>query len=218
VPDDRVRKVDPQYTQSAHRLQAVQLGAALVLMPVLYLLSGALPLQVGWENGALESMQNGLLGAAAVLSLVMAWTRRGHAQRSFWLAAALVWLLLLGRELSWGGVFMAPLETDTVSGPFYSSRVLAYKPLIPWLGLAVVLLAAGLVVHARVVRVAWQRRALVPWGALVAALAYGAAASWAEQAAQLVPKAQVMEELFETFAYLMLLGAHWWSFSRWLWP
>ncbi|WP_156167895.1 hypothetical protein [Lampropedia cohaerens] len=217
--------VAPAQRRLAAALQGIQLATALVLAPILYLIGTRLPVHAGWENGPVEMAQNFLLLCAALGSMGMALLRRRHAQRHVWWAAALLWLLLLGRELSWGVVLAAPLSFDAVSGPFYSSRALVYRPLVPYvagLTLAMAALCLAWAQPRQLLRYAWHRRALLPWGMMLACLLYGLAATYAEgaqhDASGWLRNGQVVEEIFETGAYYFLARAQLWTFLRWFRP
>ena len=178
-----------------------------------YPLSMVLPRTWGWENGVLEVLQVLVLLAGAGLAL-RAWMRsRPLPIATLALCAAPVWLVLAGRELSWGAVFGAPLAF-TDHGPVYSSRVLRYKPLVaPVVGL----LLGMAVVHAcrwRLDRLALRllREGGIPWLVLGLAVLAEAGSSCAEGHLQCtfalrMPHAMVFEELIELFAYAALLVA-----------
>jgi hypothetical protein len=110
-----------------------------------YLLSFYIPAWVSYENGPIEIAQNTVLLAGGIQALYF--TANSQSQwRYLWLSVAPVWFVCLGRELSWGAVFFRPL-TISVSGPFYTSDVLAYKSLVaPTVGL---LLMASLAMFMR---------------------------------------------------------------------
>lgn len=206
-------------------LQTTQLVTGLIFIPILFLLCRRLPVQAGWENGFFEVLQNVVLGVAVLASLLMAALRREHVQRNFWLGVSLVWLLMLGRELSWGAVFLAPASFDPISGPYFSSQLLSYRPAIAAIGFGILAFALVLIALAKplgLLRYAWQRIALLPWAyglCMLISAAMGMAAEgklgsfghdWAN--------AQVLEEGFELLAYYFLLRAQIWSFTRWLKP
>lgn len=185
----------------------------LLLMLGCYPLSMVLPRTWGWENGVLEVLQVLVLLAGAGLAL-RAWMRsRPLPIATLALCAVPLWIVLAGRELSWGAVFGAPLAL-TDHGPVYSSRVLWYKPLVPPL---VGLLLGMAVVHAcrwRLDRLALRllREGRIPWLVLVLAVLAEAGSSCAEGHLQCsfalrLPHAMVFEELVELFAYLAVLVA-----------
>lgn len=214
---------DPHTLKLARISQSFQLATAIVLAPILFLICQRLPVRFGWENGPVETTQAIMLAVAGILSLCMAYVRRGHVQRYFWLAALLVWLILLGRELSWGAVFISPSAIDPQSGPLLSSRYLSYKPLVPYVGGAVALLAAALCGWAQprgMLRHAMIRKGLLPWGSLLGAMMYALIVVYAENGQKTVAgipqNAQVVEEVFETVTYYFLIRFQWAGFSRWL--
>ncbi len=189
---------------------ALPLAAVMLLC---YPLSMILPRCWGWENGPLEVAQVLVLLVGAVLALRAWWRNRPLPLATLALCAAPLWIVLAGRELSWGAVFGAPLAL-TDHGPVFSSRNLWYKPLVaPAIGL---LLGAALV-HAcrwRLDRLALRllREGHIPWLVLGLAVLAEAGSSCAEGHLQCtfalrLPYAMVFEELIELAAYLSLLAA-----------
>ncbi|MDH5857474.1 hypothetical protein [Lampropedia aestuarii] len=206
-------------------LQTTQLVTGLIFIPILFLLCRRLPVQAGWENGFFEILQNVVLGVGVLASLLMGVLRRQHVQRNFWLGISLVWLLMLGRELSWGAVFLAPAGFDPISGPYFSSQLLPYRPAIAAIGFGILAIALLLIALAKplgLLRCAWQRIALLPWAyglcmlisAAIGTAAEGKLGSFGHD----WTNAQVVEEGFELLAYYFLLRAQIWSFTRWLKP
>ncbi len=95
----------------------------LVVVAFSYYADLHLPLTWGWENGPLEWSQVVILTAG--LLLTGCWwqeaitSRRFHHAR-FFVWATPLWLLMIGRELSWGRVFY-PAGLDPVQGPYFIS-------------------------------------------------------------------------------------------------
>lgn len=88
-----------------------------------YFADSTLPLTWGWENGPLEWSQVVILAAGALLTGCW-WqeaisSRRFHHARLFAWAMPL-WLLMIGRELSWGRVFYQA-GLDPIEGPYFIS-------------------------------------------------------------------------------------------------
>lgn len=88
-----------------------------------YFADSTLPLTWGWENGPLEWSQVVILATGALLTGCW-WqeaisTRRFHHARLFAWAMPL-WLLMIGRELSWGRVFYQA-GLDPIEGPYFIS-------------------------------------------------------------------------------------------------
>lgn len=84
-----------------------------------FLVSFVLPPWLAWENQGLEMAQNILLGALACVSLLLWHRTKGKAAHASYLAICGYFLLLLGRELSWGRVFM--LKSVGAHGPIFVS-------------------------------------------------------------------------------------------------
>lgn len=88
-----------------------------------YFADSTLPLTWGWENGPLEWSQVVILATGALLTGCW-WqeaisSRRFHHARLFAWAMPL-WLLMIGRELSWGRVFYQA-GLDPIEGPYFIS-------------------------------------------------------------------------------------------------
>lgn len=106
-----------------------------------------LPLWLGEENGVIENLQVVLL-ALAVYVCQRKMTDREGQYRLLWLAGMLTTLLLIGRELSWGRVFLEPLE----NGTFPPVSALPYgKVLYPAIGALMVVILV-LLVRGHIVR------------------------------------------------------------------
>ena len=102
-------------------VSAMQRGAAVyavLLLPLGYVM----PSYLAWENGLLEMLQNIVLFGNMCLAAYFFRKTAGTGRKSIhrlWLAAAGYFLLLLGRELSWGRVFF-PTGMDS-HGPTFVS-------------------------------------------------------------------------------------------------
>ena len=99
--------------------------AAILNLFVLFPLSYLLPGPFAWENGPIEMGQNMILLTGIIWSIYH-YTQETHLHRpSYWLFAASFFLLLFGREISWGRVFLLKEMTET--GPvFWSMKDLPY--------------------------------------------------------------------------------------------
>jgi hypothetical protein len=100
-----------------------------------------LPVSMGWENGLVENLQALVLLGGGVTSLFWYKKTQDSQARMFWLIITPVWLTLFARELSWGAVFMQPMDFSSEFGPtFSSSQQLPYKSMIaPVLGVILLL-------------------------------------------------------------------------------
>ncbi|MPN32983.1 hypothetical protein SDC9_180466 [bioreactor metagenome] len=179
--------------------------------------SSLLPLHWGWENGPLENFQVLMLLVGGATAAWAALRQSDRAVRVFWWMAAVIWLILVGRELAWGAALLPPMGFDD-HGPIISSRVLWYRPAVPWICGALVLVA-----FVRMVRNAAFGRVLVPllregawpWfrlGLLVLCVVLATVAE--EHGKAHLPFLEksaliVSEEMFEVWAYLALWLAQW---------
>lgn len=177
-----------------------------------YFLSFYLPDWTSYENGPIEMAQN-LILLLAGLQAIYYGIRARAPWRYLWLAAAPIWFICLGRELSWGAVFLPPIKFST-SGPYYSSGVLPYKPFIaPAAGL-LLLVSVGLFVRFRLWTVCFfvtqcrQLPILEIVMAGIAVLLMTAAESHMGLSLQgYLGYGQIFEEMIELAAYLFLIAA-----------
>ncbi len=171
------------------------------------------PVSWGWENGVLENLEVAV-GVGALGMGAWFWRRAPHPARVLGLCAMAIWMVAVGRELSWGAVFLEPLGFDE-KGPIFSSRVLSYKPIVhPLVGL---ILAATVAVFLRFrlgrLCASLVRQGRFPWIDLAVVLAAGLGSQLAE--GHLVmpthgdARLQVLEEALELLSYFGLGTAQW---------
>ena len=195
----------------------------LLPMPLLFAIGWMLPSSAGWENGPIEMVQNVMIFSAMCISFGMAYVRR--EQRTFWLAFALIWFLLLGRELSWGAVWGSPLSSTPEGGPFFSSRTLPYRTYLTAARALVLIIIVALFWCAdlrKIISIAWRQRTRFPLLSVCAVFLY-AAIVWLVESppveclhGMLIGHDQVLEELFETVVYGAALVTQCYTFARWL--
>lgn len=112
-----------------------------------------LPAWAGWENGPLEIAQDIILLAGAMDCLVRFRKADRRDHRGLWLGGSAYFLLLLGRELSWGRVFLQKAMTS--SGPvFVSMHDLPHYEIVYGM-IAVAVLLTG-----------WSLAVYMPWRSL----------------------------------------------------
>ena len=183
--------------------------ALLAALLACYPLSLVLPPDWGRENGILESLQVLALVGGCLLALVVFVRLRPARLALLALWVAPVWLLLAGRELSWGRAWRASPGLDA-AGRALPADPLWFQPLI-WPGAA--LLVGWLVWSAwhyrldEVVRATLARR--TPWLVILVALGGALGSTCAEghmscTLDMVASRAQVFEELVELLAYLAL--------------
>lgn len=173
--------------------------ALLAVLLACYPVSAIVPPAWASEGNILESLQVAvLLGGFALALLLYARERPAPVVLlALWVAPA--WLLLAGRELSWGRAWLPRPDA-----------ALPYQQLV-WLGAA--LLLGWLAVYAwryridQTIRSAFARR--TPWLCFLVALAAAMGSTCAEghmscHLPLATPRAQVVEELVELVAYLAL--------------
>lgn len=188
----------------------LQALAGLILVAA-FPVSLLLPVRVSWENGPIEDAQVAILAAAAVLAFALG-RRASSATRFLWFGVGIVWILLLGRELSWGAVFLDPIRT-TDHGPTFSSSLLWYRPAVTPILAAAGAVAFGMIAWSRPVRVIrrlGQRRALPIrdiLGFAAAMLISTAAEDHMGLTLAFWPgDLQILEEMVELSAYLFLFS------------
>lgn len=178
-----------------------------------------LPSQTAWENGWIENIQVAVLGLG--LGLALWWGRAsGDARvRALCRVAAVLWAILIARELSWGGAFLDPVSFSE-EGPFYSSRGLWYKPAV----YPVLTLLLGYCLWCslrfrldqivwKCLRAVWPEILLIVLGMVLSACAEGHGpeilGDWSGF------NALVIEEWSELAAYCALVAAQLRVFSTW---
>jgi hypothetical protein len=183
--------------------------ALLAALLACYFISAILPASLAHEGGVLENLQVAVLGAGCALSLlVFLRTRPARiAMLALWVAP--IWLLLAGRELSWGKAWLPSPGVDA------AGAAMAVTPL--WFG-SLVWPAAGLLLswlvlsawHYRIdelARAALSRR--TPWiyfGVMLGA-AIGSTCAEGHMSCRIdmpASQAQVFEELAELVGYIAL--------------
>lgn len=184
-----------------------------------YPLAAILPITVGWENGLVENSQVLLLLVGMSVAVVLAIGARESRVRWFWLMIVPLWLILAAREVSWGAaLLMPPLAINPETGPVFSSSAqLAYKPLIyPLVGLVLLYIVVVFCLTRQYQTIAaifkkhgfpWIELALAIIAALLCSAAEGhgffAFSGLSE------PREQILEELFEFWAYAGIFAAQW---------
>lgn len=103
--------------------------AIIAIILAAYPVSRILSASAGWENGPIENLQNLVLVLGFVLATLSLVRCEGLPLRAFWALVALTWLVLAGREISWGAAFLVQPEM-TPKGPAFSSSGLWYKPYV----------------------------------------------------------------------------------------
>lgn len=193
-------------SRTASWLQAAR-GEWILLAALAAAYPASLVLPAAWsrEGGPLENLQVMVLGAGCVLALLVYLRSRPARFAMLALWAAPVWLLLAGRELSWGKAWLLEPGAGAMAATAHWIGPLA-RP-------AAVVLLAWLVFSAwryRIdapVRAAFARR--VPWLCLLVTLAGAMGSTCAEghmscDLDMAASSAQLFEELCELLAYVAL--------------
>lgn len=118
---------------------------SLLLFLLIFPLGLTLPVWWGWENGPLENTQVVILGIGAIISrIAMQHHRYNRKYRRLWSWLILFWLILMGRELSWGRVFY-PVAIGADGPHFISIQQLWYGPLVrPVVTIAILAMLIGI--------------------------------------------------------------------------
>jgi hypothetical protein len=98
-----------------------------------------LPASWGRENGCIEYLQAFILGLVCLASILAAYYGVGtFTRRKLFLWAVPVWLLAIGRELSWGRVFLSdaagrmPPMSDLWFGPYVHATIIVASIVTLW--------------------------------------------------------------------------------------
>jgi len=180
-----------------------------VLMMIIisaYFVGSYLPPSWGWENSPLEWSQVVILLIGALLT--GKWWQEARSVRQdryarFFAWGIPLWILLAGREMSWGRVFYLK-GIDAVTGPsFIPVSQLPYGPMIyPVLGAVVVLCLFAIIKH-KLYRIPYElfQQGRFPIGELLLLIFAIIVANIAEKKMHY----EIMEEIVECIAYLTII-------------
>lgn len=170
-----------------------------------YFINLFLPISWGWENGPLEWLQVVILTAGLVLNCKW-WHNakvRHHEYTRFLLWTNPLWLLMIGRELSWGRVFY-PNGFDAVNGPsFVALAELPYGAIVNPMLAVVIAVWLFAVIKYDLYKIPYKllRKKRFPLGELIISLLSLTVSVLCEKKFHL----PVMEEFVECIAYLGLI-------------
>lgn len=200
-----------------HVLRSI--ASALLIFAILVLISAyplaiLLPTWWGHENQPVENTQVVLLFAGLVASFWFSYRSRSEG-RWFGLAAAPILLIVIGRELSWGAVFLEPTSMGE-HGPLYASRGLWYKPMVAPVVTGLIILSIAVVTFTPTARAGirlLKHRRVSVWSLMISLTAMLVSTS-AEGHLPLVPLdrilggcvAQLVEEIAELSAYAAMVA------------
>ena len=120
--------------------------AIVLLMLISYPVASFLPVHAGWENGVVESTQVSFLMMGAFLACYVAYNESRPQWRWFAWMVVPIWILLIGREMSWGATFLVePAFIDPELGPAYSSSMLGGFKMVTRVILVALLLFSAVV-------------------------------------------------------------------------
>lgn len=185
---------------------------AIAAFSLAYTLSFHLPEWVSYENGPIEMAQDLVLIFGGLQAIYYA-VRAEKPWRYLWAAVVPVWMICLGRELSWGAVFMPPAVFSEI-GPFYTSSSLPYKFLVaPAVGL-LAMVSIAIVIRFKVWSVCneiWTSRQLpvleVGAAGIAMLLMTAAENNMGLSLQSYIGFGQIFEETVELASYLFLLAA-----------
>lgn len=171
-----------------------------------YFIGKQLPPSFGFENSPLEWSQVIILLMGALLTVkwrqeAKSTARYHHARFLTW--AIPLWLLMAGREMSWGRVFY-PLGVNPTTGPFFISvSQLPYAPMVYPTIAAVILLWLFMVTKYKLYAIPYQlfKQGRFPIAEFLLIIFAIAVANTAEKLMHF----EIMEEIVECVAYLSIL-------------
>lgn len=179
---------------------------SLIIMILVFPLTFSLPIEWSVENGPIEWFQVVLLAIGAVVSIIAYYFGivEKPAKRLFTVSVPM-WLLLIGRELSWGRAFYPNGAGGFVRLKHLWFGIYVY-PLIVFMLVCVVGVLLKSSLHNELVY-RLRLKAFPAIDALVFAISIIAADVAEHYATGLLgPKNVLMEELFETAAYFALVA------------
>lgn len=178
----------------------------LVIVILSYFIGGYLPISWGWENSPLEWSQVVVLSIGALLTLQWRQEAKSAGQyrhAHFFTWAIPLWLLMVGRELSWGRVFY-PLGIDPITGPFFISvSQLPYGPIVYPVITAVIVMWLFAVIKHKLYAVPYElfQKSLFPTSEFLLVMLYFIVSYIAEKKLNF----EIMEEIVELVTYLSLI-------------
>jgi uncharacterized membrane protein YeaQ/YmgE (transglycosylase-associated protein family) len=178
----------------------------LLIVILSYFIGGYLPLSWGWENSPLEWSQVVVLSIGALLTL--RWRQEAksagqHQHARFFTWAIPLWLLMVGRELSWGRV-LYPVGIDPITGPFFISvSQLPYGPIVYPVIAAVIIMWLFAVIKYKLYAVPYElfQKNLFPTSEFLLVMLYFIVSNIAEKKLNF----EIMEEIIELVTYLSLI-------------
>ena len=178
----------------------------LLFVSLSYFIIPYLPVAWGWENGLLERLQIAILTLGLILNY--RWWQEAKLDNNlsdtrFFAWITPLWLLMIGRELSWGRVFY-PKAFDPVNGPsFLNLTQVPYGSLVNPLLTVIIIVWLYAVIKYALYKIPYQllKNRRFPVTELIITIAAFAVADIGEHKLNL----QTMEELNECFAYLGLI-------------
>lgn len=170
-----------------------------------------------WENGPLEMAQNVVLFFETCLFLYFYRGAKGSRYQGLWLTTAGLFLILFGRELSWGRVFFFK-EMASYGPAFYSLREIPYGFLVNWVVGALMLLTLFGLFRYAPWRAIWKEIPK-PWVILAAVILMMVLSTLGDKEKILhTVFDQTIEEYAELLMYILLgIGAYWYyCWIRWM--
>jgi hypothetical protein len=96
-----------------------------------YLASLLLPYSMGWEDGILEWTQAAIILIGCFTVIYYHYKVSERQMGRFWYAQVPVWLIMFGREISWGAAFLPYEDFNVITGPtLIHLKELSYAPIV----------------------------------------------------------------------------------------
>ncbi|TWH46443.1 hypothetical protein [Sporomusa sp. KB1] len=171
-----------------------------------YFIGSHLPPSWGWEDSPLEWSQVVILSVGALLTVKWQQEARsdGRYHHARFLAWAIpLWLLMAGREMSWGRVFY-PVGIDPITGPFFIPvSQLPYGSIVYPVIAVVILSWLFAVIKYKLLAVPYKlyQQGRFPTGEFLLVIFSFIVATIAEKLLHF----EIMEEIVEDVAYLSLI-------------
>lgn len=179
---------------------------SLLLTASLFPVGLILPPWWGWENGPLENTQVVILGIGLVISWFAARHNRSNRKfRNLWLWLTPFWLLVIGRELSWGRVFY-PVAFGPNGPEFISLHQLWYGPFVkPAVAVTIIAMVTGIIFSSPL---KYMRHAKLPLLDIIILIFTALLASACDKGMVpfFDPQQEVLEEWAELTAYWSMLS------------
>ena len=185
------------------------LWAALII-PV----SALLPISISFENNIFENAQVAVLLMGSIACICFSRQTLRSPTHKLWLPAAIFFLILAFRELSWGRVFFVQGYSDIGEPILIASSEMPYRiPIHAAIGILAIIC-----LYLFVKNMPWKQiftKTAFPWGHLALIMVSILLSTWGDHHTIFYSmRDQVIEEMAELLMYLVLCHTAWYVYLK----